>query len=285
MFCPSWRKNRRREEGNALFLILIAIVLFALMTYAFTQSSQGKGATATKEQARLLATQILEDANDINAGVTRLKALSSCDTSGPATAHKYDFTDPHYLDYAVVPPDYNPYPNASAPSNKTCSLYDPAGGNVTPRHPPAKAQVYNTGWGNPFMHDNRSYDFMEANLIGHPSYGLCYDGTDAGNGANGYDATDTILVLRGLTRDVCSAINDLTQSGWNDAAGTPSSVAGNPGGTLANGQLPSAMACGNLNGLAAMQPSSGSRHTAPPVGCVYNSVNTNYMFYYLLVER
>lgn len=104
-------------RGNALFLILIAVALFAALSYAITQSGRG-GASIDKEKAKLdtavsqLCTAHVQDA------VMKLKVIGQCTTDQIS----YELSD-----------GTNANPNA--PEDKHCHVFDAAGAGETPCGP------------------------------------------------------------------------------------------------------------------------------------------------------
>jgi hypothetical protein len=61
----------KTQKGNALFLILIAVVLFAALSYAITQSNRS-GGNVSSEAASIVASTVTQYPNAISAGLTRM---------------------------------------------------------------------------------------------------------------------------------------------------------------------------------------------------------------------
>lgn len=101
------------EFGSALFLILIAVVLFAALTYAITQSNRGDGNSMSKEGASVEATAIIQSGTLLENSFTKMMMRSGCD---PTTIS---------FENLVV----SGYTNVSTVDN--CRFFDPAGGGVS----------------------------------------------------------------------------------------------------------------------------------------------------------
>ena len=63
------------QNGNVLFYILIATALIGALSYAIANSTRGNSDQLTAERARLLASEIIEYAGTMEAGVTQLSLL------------------------------------------------------------------------------------------------------------------------------------------------------------------------------------------------------------------
>lgn len=110
-----------RERGNVLFLILLAVVLFAALSYAVTNSMRGGGKDATPEKLEMQASEILQYATNIENVVTRLRLSQNCRDT------QISFENTTVSGYA----------NAGAPSTKNCHVFDQAGGGLSYQSPPA----------------------------------------------------------------------------------------------------------------------------------------------------
>ncbi len=63
-----------RQNGNVLFLILIAVALFAALSYAVTQSERGGGADTKNENIQILAAQYMDYGATLKVAVDRMIA-------------------------------------------------------------------------------------------------------------------------------------------------------------------------------------------------------------------
>ncbi len=82
------------SKGNVLFLILIAVALFAALAYAVTQTGRG-GGSAEREQAAINAARIIEYAGSIRSAVERMQLINN--TSDAAIS--FDSPDWGFTDY------------------------------------------------------------------------------------------------------------------------------------------------------------------------------------------
>ena len=72
MHIVSTTANRDSERGNVLFLILIAVALFAALSYAVTQSSRSGGGDAGKETNLVNSAQLTQYPAGIRTAIVRM---------------------------------------------------------------------------------------------------------------------------------------------------------------------------------------------------------------------
>lgn len=162
-----------KQRGNALFLILIAIALFAALSYAITQSGRGSGGGISREQNIIIAARIMEVSNTLRAATTRLRI------SGVKTAD--------------IKFNSGTWTEACTETDGTC-LFTPEGGGAT--FPVVGRDI-----------PTEAYDpahLGDALNVYVPEPGD--NGTCAIQGAGG-PGPDGALTLMGLRREVCEAIN------------------------------------------------------------------------------
>jgi hypothetical protein len=102
------------SRGNALFLVLIAIALFAALAYAVTKTSRG-GGNINKEKAQLDAALQTQCDAYVERGVNVLSLVNKCPTD--------------QISYELAS---GVNENPSNPSNKNCFLFDVQGAGLTP---------------------------------------------------------------------------------------------------------------------------------------------------------
>lgn len=123
--------NSRKDQGNALWIILIAVFAFAFLTFAVTQSSRQDQSSLSKEQARLKAVEILQYAADIKTAVARVILYNGGDET--AINFAYPTANAAYGTYGTTPKN---------------EIFNPSSGNATWQDPP------------PAANDGSNYEFM-----------------------------------------------------------------------------------------------------------------------------
>jgi hypothetical protein len=63
-----------RENGNIFFIILVAVALFAALSFAISQGMRGSSASVSKEQSQLYASELITFAKSLESAVQRLQA-------------------------------------------------------------------------------------------------------------------------------------------------------------------------------------------------------------------
>lgn len=119
------------EKGNVIWLLLIGIMAFALLSFAITRGGSENRTILTKEQAHLRAEELVQYAASIKTAVDRIILYNGGDDTAISFAHPQADAA-----YGV----YN-----SAPKNE---VFNPAGGGAIYQGPP-------TG-----VNDGSTYEFM-----------------------------------------------------------------------------------------------------------------------------
>jgi hypothetical protein len=174
------------QRGNALFLILIAVALFAALAYAVTQSGRGGGSTS-KELATLTAAQIVQITADMKVGFDRMVLTGTPAQSIVLAAGASCFNE--------------------CTSGAGC-LFSSDGGGVSPPvfptaaedHPAAAPGYY------PATGIFRCYVGVNDTLTGY-AMGVPGIGADVAGAPPNATGTDAIIMVGWIKREVCEAIN------------------------------------------------------------------------------
>ena len=167
----SKHNGRARERGNVLFLILIAVALFAALSYAVTQSTRSGGGDASKETSLVNVAQLLQVPAVYRATVQRMM-ISQGINGG---------------DIVGTPPAYFSGMTANMiPRN----IYHPQGGAM-PYPIPARELMEDTStvWAINSEHEVKGV------------------GTTSTSGAPEIDHVELMAILPGIKKSVCEAIN------------------------------------------------------------------------------
>ncbi len=176
-----------KERGNILFLILLAVVLFAALAYAVTSSMRGGGKSATDEKARSLASAIIQYGSLVQNTVNRAMLVSNVPEYG------FDFDDSTG--------------QSMVGANSTCTAtacrlfaFGTRDGLISP-----------VKFGEEIIDPRRRALFPSMGGGAGPDINFyMIQVLDVGT-----SLPDVVMVLMGLKPEVCKAINEIL---WNDGA-------------------------------------------------------------------
>ncbi len=162
------KMDRKGERGNVLFLILIAVALFAALSYAVTQSTRSGGGDAGRETNLVNSSALTQYPASVKTSIIRMLV-----TNG-TTVDSLIFDGP-------------PYTDVTTDALKAADVFHPTGGGATLSQAPA-AVMANNAPGN--------WVFNARNRVAN----IGLDSTDA-------TGVDIVAILPGVTQAICERIH------------------------------------------------------------------------------
>ncbi len=161
------------QRGNILFLILLAVVLFAALSYAVTSSQRGGGNDASNEKIQAQAAELMNYFASLDLGVQRML------TTGGIKDYELNFFNPgnQYI--------FGSLDNTNCTETR-CRVFDPAGGGVIGKRMNAFVR-------NPATAAADGLDLPRLAYFTAPG--------------NATDASDIVLWIGGVTSALCKEIN------------------------------------------------------------------------------
>lgn len=141
---------RESESGNVIFIIFIAIALFAGLSYAVTQGNRTGTDTMDRSAARIHINEMKAYGAQIQKAIARLKTMKGCTTEQISFEH----------------PDYSSdYENTNAPTDERCHVFSQSGGKVPFLAPPLDARVAESMINNRDWNSDTLYIFLGNNAV------------------------------------------------------------------------------------------------------------------------
>ena len=173
------------QRGNILFLILLAVVLFAALSYAVMNQREGSKNASTESQ-QAIAAQIIQFGTLLENTVNRLKISNGCSDTQISFANTV---------FSGLGGTGTNLTNTNAPSDGRCNVFDPAGGGMSyPARLDDKYLTLNTWTGSPTVStwyvNYRGFWTFNANTNGYPPEGY-----------------DLIVYVPFLLQSLCEEIN------------------------------------------------------------------------------
>ena len=245
--------HRQNESGNVLFLILIAVALFAALSYAVTSSSRSGGNDANNETNLISSATITQYPAAIRTAILRMQVSDGVDISD------LEFNAPDVFEDCTA---------VNSVVGAHC-VFHPNGGSATYVSAPADV-----------MDDNQpgvwtfNGDFEINNI------GISTDGSEAGN--------EIIAFLPGIKQGVCNRINQ--ELGITGIPATGATIAGTDDTTAGyNRIMDEGLGIEGTNDILLGSETGAIAGTAAldgqAYGCFRNTASGDYVYFHVLVEQ
>lgn len=180
--------RKHNEHGNALFLILIAVALFAALSYAVTQSGRG-GGNVDRETLLIETAQLVQYISSITQAVQRLQLINGCSDTQISLLYDSDG------DGTAETNGDDAFFNPNAPADGSCNVFSPNGGAITYIQP------------SDTLRDTT--ELTGANLFRSGDIVFAVDNEYFQVGTDGIagQSTDLSLIIPYMNADACAQIN------------------------------------------------------------------------------
>lgn len=250
------KKNfRKGERGNVLFLILIAVALFAALSYAVTSSSRSGGGDANSETNLISSAQLTQYPASVRTAIVRMIISSNTPVDELEFNPPNDFANLTDLD-------------AGAGTNYGYGVFHPDGGGAVfaPVPPDVMAGSNQGNW-------TFNGDFEIVNI-----------GTSS---AGSSDGNEVIAFLAGISPSVCNKIND--KLGIPNIPVITASIEGADAATLGYARMmDNGLSIHTTEIVLGTGGAAGSNIAdldGQPYACFRNTATGDYVYYHVLVER
>lgn len=166
-----------RESGNALFLVLIGVVLFAALIFAVASSQTGVRSTMTQEQSRLLASEMIQYGDSIRLVIDRMMRINGVDELNSNSNGILFSANGAHANYGV--------PGAQPATE----IFHASGGGLTYHTPPEGACTAAC-----------AYEFLGQIRV---------------NGVGTATRYELAMIVPDIAPEVCQQLNELQQNGWS----------------------------------------------------------------------
>jgi len=233
------------EKGNILFLILLAVILFAALSYAVTQSLQGGGSNASSESNLVKSAAVTAYPVGVRAAILRMIV-------GGTDVTTLNFDPPSVFSDS----DYST-------ADAALGVFHPSGGGAVFSYIPSDTLATPSSTDRWYF----NYDFEVPGV-----------GTSTTGSANG---NDLIAFAPGLKQAVCEKIN--TELGLSSVPTLASTLTVAVQMTDLDDAGADTTYSVYTTGTNHIAPSSGSTTSGKAFLCVLNG--SSYTYYHVLVER